>query len=121
MPKIATDDLLRSLIEIREAFDEMPLPLATMLLAVSHAQGRSPGEIGKAAGAPRRLYYRQLQRLGSGDFTGPGLNLVAALPHPDGRSNAIYLTRAGQRMVERIRGGDSERSRVRARTEVPSH
>ncbi|WP_428029534.1 hypothetical protein [Ancylobacter sp.] len=113
MPKIATDDLLRSLIQIRETFSEMPLPLAIMLLTVAEREGATSSEIGRRVGVGRQ-YFRQLQRLGSGDYTGPGLNLVAALPHEDGRAVAIHLTKAGRRVLEHIEGGGSGKSTARS-------
>ncbi|MFK8253276.1 hypothetical protein [Ancylobacter terrae] len=110
MTKIATDDLFRSLIEIRDAFEEMPLPMAIMLLAVERWPGSSSSELGRLVNAPKRHYFRQLQRLGKGDHTGPGLNLVAAIVHPDGRANAIYLTRAGEKVLARLRAAGRCRS-----------
>lgn len=118
MTKIATDDLFRSLIEIRDAFDEMPLPLAIMLLAVARKPGSSATELGQLVNAPKRHYFRHLQRLGSGDHMGPGLNLIAALAHPDGRANAIYLTKAGERMIARLKGVG--RKPVAARDHAPA-
>lgn len=104
MPKIATDDLLRSLLQIRETFPEMPLPMAIMLLTVAEQEGATASEIGRLVGIGRQ-HFRQLQRLGSGDYTGPGLNLVAALPHEDGRAVRLYLTKAGRRVVELLARG----------------
>lgn len=102
MSKIATDDLLRTLILIRDIFPEAPLPLAIVLLAVLENEGASQKEIGKRIGGPRR-FYRHLQRIGGGDFEASGLNLIAALPHEDGRAASLYLTKAGHRLVDRLR------------------
>ena len=104
MPKIATNDLLGSLFQIRNTFPEMPLPLAIMLLTVAEHEGATASEIGKLVGVGRQ-HFRQLLRLGKGDFTGPGLNLVAHLPHEDGRAARIYLTKAGRRVVAELRAG----------------
>lgn len=104
MPKIATNDLLKSLFQIRDTFPEMPLPLAIMLLTVAEHEGATASEIGKLVGVGRQ-HFRQLLRLGKGDFKGPGLNLVAHLPHEDGRSARIYLTKAGRRVVAELRAG----------------
>jgi len=104
MQKIATDDLLRTLIDIRDSIEEAPLQLAILLLAVSRRQGCSAVELGRATGYNNRIFFTHLQRLGIGDHTGPGLNLIAALPHPDGRAQAHYLTKAGERLVEKLKG-----------------
>lgn len=100
----AVSDLVRRLIVIRDTFHELPLPLSTMLLAVAERPGSTCSELGADVGGRRSSYFRHLMRLGDGDHTGPGLKLVKSVPHADGRSHSIYLTAAGERVVEKICG-----------------
>lgn len=110
MSSARIDCLIDSLIVIRGAFDEMALPMATILLAAARRPGSTSTELGRAVGARPTCYYRHLLRLGDGDHRGGGMRFVEILPHADGRANSVYLTPAGENVVKRICGRSSASS-----------
>jgi DNA-binding MarR family transcriptional regulator len=87
------------LLTINEMFDESPLNMALVLLAVAHRPGSTSAEVAVLMRVSKTTLSRYVHLLGAGSAPERGLGLVAMTAHRDGRASALFLTRKGAKAV----------------------